>query len=172
MQLVIEFGSHQIDPIIDVIRRLVGNLLYTIDCRFAGGDANEPTDDSLETAAAKVNSGEVVAFTLRPRQEVPIRYILVLSPSIDGANRSFYLGTIEYTQIDYAPIWKLVLDTPGLTVAAVGFEEGVELDDAALHIETFPWDEWPLVVGAVREHFSHGSWTTREGPERKWFGHQ
>ena len=34
-------------------------------------------------------------------------------------------------------------DTPGLSVACLGNEQGVELADAQQTEETFPWSQWP-----------------------------
>jgi hypothetical protein len=82
---------------------------------------------------------------------------------------SAYLGTIEYLGDDYKALWDLILSVPGLSFACLGFEEGVELDDSALSIETFPWDQWPLVIGALRGTSGLQQWTIRQGPEMRWF---
>ena len=98
-----------------------------------------------------------------------IRYALVTCPYFAGQQRSSYMGTIEYLGDDYKTLWDLILTVPGLTFACLGFEEGVELDDSALNHETFPWDQWPLVVGALRDPSGLQQWMIRQGPEMKWF---
>jgi|SRR5882724_2452816 len=168
MQLVFEFGSKQLPPTIEAIRRAIGTFSYTIECLPKGSDTNESTDDSLESAAVKLEMGNISAFTVRPR-EGTIRYALVLSPFFEGEPLSLYLGTIEYIGENYAPIWDMLLATPGLTVACLGYDEGVELQDDGLTDKTFPWKEWPLVIGALREGSDSRSWIIREGPEMKRF---
>jgi hypothetical protein len=168
MQLVFEFGSKQLSPTIEAIRRTIGTLSYKIECLPKGSDTNEPTDDSLESAAVKLEMGDISAFTVRP-QGGPIRYALVLSPFFEGEPLSLYLGTIEYTGENYAPIWDLLLGTPGITIACLGYDEGVELQDGRLSVETFPWKDWPLVIGALRDGSDSRSWIIREGPEMKRF---
>jgi hypothetical protein len=121
----------------------------------------------LESLATQLETGEISSFTLHPEMGM-IRYALVLAPFVDGLKRSFYLGTIEDTGKDYHSIWEVLLDTPGLTVACLGYDEGVELEDSHLTVEAFPWSEWPLAIGALRDPSESESWTTREGPEIKW----
>jgi len=168
MQLVFEFGSKQLPPTVEAVRRVIGTLACNIECLPKGSDTNEPTDDSLESAAVKLEMGAISAFTVRP-QGGPIRYALVLSPFFEGQPLSLYLGTIEYTGENYAPIWELLLGTSGLTVACLGYDEGVDLQDGQLTVETFPWKEWPLVIGALRDGSDSQSWIVREGPEIKRF---
>ena len=165
LQLVFEFGTNQVEPIEEAIRRVFGGLLYTAKCVPRGSDTNEPVSASLETLTARLKDGEISSFTLYP-EGGEIRYALLLPPFFDETKRSFYLGTIEYTGSDYKQIWDQILDTPGLNFACLGHEEGVELDDSNLTVGTFPWSEWPLVIGALRD--PTGSWITREGPEMKW----
>ena len=168
MQLVFEFGSKQLPPTVEAVRRAIGTLAYKIECLPKGGDTNEPTDDSLESAAVKLEMGDISTFTVRP-QGGPIRYALVFSPFFEGEPLSLYLGTIEYTGENYAPIWDLLLGTPGLTIACLGYDEGDELQDGRLSVETFPWKDWPLVIGALRDDSHSRSWIIREGPEMKRF---
>jgi len=166
MQLVFEFGSHQIGPTVDAIRRVIGGLSYGLECVPKGSETNEPTNDSLESAATRLETGEILSFTLRPSEGM-IRYALVLSPFFQGESLSLYFGTIEYTGENYASIWDLLLNTPGLIVVCLGYDEGVELSDAQLSVESFPWGEWPLAIGALRNYPSSNSWITREGPQMK-----
>ena len=167
LQLVFEFGSSRVGPIAEAIRRVFGTSSYVAKCVPRGSDTNEPTNASLESLATQLETGEISSFTLHPEMGM-IRYALVLTPSVDGPKRSFYLGTIEDTGKDYQSIWEVLLDTPGLTVACLGYDEGVELEDSHLTVETFPWSEWPLAIGALRDPSESESWTTREGPEMKW----
>ncbi len=171
MQLVFEFGSKHLSPIIEAVRRAIGSLSYKIQCLPKGSDTNEPTNDSLESAAVKLEMGDISAFTARP-QGGTIRYALVLSPFFEGERLSLYMGTIEYTGEKYEPIWDLLLDTPGLTVACLGYDEGLELNDGRLTVETFPWKDWPLVIGALRDSSDSRSWIIHEGPEMKRFSSQ
>jgi hypothetical protein len=165
MQLVFEFGAKEPLPVVEAIRRVIESQPYAIECVPKGSDTTQPTADTLISATARLERGEISSLTVRTLQKGPIRYALVLSPFLFGEDRSFYLGTIEYLEGNYAPIWDLILGTAGLTVAALGYEEGVDFGDANLSEETFPWDRWPLVIGALRYPSGTGTWITREGPE-------
>jgi hypothetical protein len=115
-----------------------------------------------------ISSGDVTAFAISPRAAA-IRYVLALRPFFEGEALSLYTGTIEYTGRNYAPIWETLLQTPGLKFVCVGYEEGVQLRDDRLSVETFPWKDWPLVIGALRSNPDSKSWVIREGPEIKRF---
>lgn len=167
MQLVFEFGSYELRPVAEAIRRAVGELPFDIHCLPTAGTDYIPTNDTLESAEAKLATAEISAFSVHPREGM-FRYALILKPYFEGQSLSVYLGTIEYTERDYEPIWDLLLATPGLTFVCLGLEEGVELTDAQLTLETFPWREWPVLIAALRDAGT-GLWTTRKGPGTKSF---
>jgi hypothetical protein len=164
MQLVFEFGSTKAHPIIEAMERAISELPYDIKCLPTSGGNYIPTNDTLASAEAKLGEGKISAFSAHPRTGT-IRFALILKPHFEGQPLSIYLGTIEYTGRDHTQIWDILLDTQGLTVACLGFEEGLELKDTQLTIEAFPWNQWPLVLGALRDHSDSSSWTVREGPE-------
>jgi hypothetical protein len=168
MQLVYEFGASEIEPIVAAIRRSMGSAQYSIRCMPSDSDSYEPTEDSLSSVTAKLEEGALASFSLHPNTGL-IRYALVTCPFFAGQQRSIYLGTIEYLGDDYKPLWNLILGVAGLSMACLGFEEGVELDDNALSVDTFPWNQWPLVIGALRDPCGLQQWTIRQGPEIRWF---
>jgi hypothetical protein len=171
MQLVFEFGSNDFRSIIEALRSALGEQSYNTKTLPANDDTYVLTDDRLESAGAKLVRGDLSAFSIHPL-EGEIRYGLVLKPNFEGEALSIYLGTIEYTGDDYQTIWNLLLVTPGLELVCLGFEEGVELTDAQLNEETFPWNQWPLIIGALRDRSGSGLWTIHEGPEMKWFANR
>jgi len=168
MQLVYEFGANELAPIVEAIQRAVYSTEYSVKCMPNDSDTYEPTEDSLSSATLKLKEGVLSSFSLHPNSGL-IRYALVTCPFFDGQQRSIYLGTIEYLGDDYKALWKLILSVPGLSIACLGFEEGVELDDNALSVETFPWNQWPLVIGALRDQSGLQQWVIRQGPEMRWF---
>ena len=168
MQLVYEFGAKELQPIMEAIRRALSDAPYAVKCLPNDSDTYSQTEDSLESAALKLQRGEIASFSLHPENGL-VRYALVTCPFFDGQALSVYLGTVEYLGSDYKAIWNQVLGVPGLNVACLGFEEGVELNDSMLSAETFPWNEWPLVVGAIRDQRGHEAWQIKQGPEMKWF---
>lgn len=113
--------------------------------------------------------GEISALTLHPRLAGPIRYALALAPDVREEGRSFYLGTIEYTERNFVPIWEMILSSPEIIAATVGFEEGTDLNDTTLSAPTQVWDQWPLIIGAFRDPSNPIAWTIHEGPEARWF---
>jgi hypothetical protein len=168
MQLVYEFGAYEPDPVTRAIHLAVGNTQYSVKCMPNDSDTYEPTDDSLSSATSKLREGVITSFSLHPSSG-PIRYVLVTCPFFAGHALSAYLGTIEYIGDDYRALWNLLLGVLGLSVVCLGFEEGVELDNSTLSIETFPWNQWPLVIGALRDQAGLQQWVIRHGPEMRWF---
>jgi hypothetical protein len=164
MQLVFEFGSKALGPTIEGIRLVIGTLPYKIECQEKARNANHETTGSLQSAAASLAQGKISAFTLRPQSEA-IRYALVLEPHYESHDLSLYLGTIEYLTSDYGRVWDSLLSVPGLVFVCIGYEEGVELNDSHMTAESFPWNQWPLVIGALRKTQDSDGWTVREGPE-------
>lgn len=171
MQLIYEFGAKELDPVIEAILRAMGNAQYSVKCMPNDSDTYKPTDESLSSAASKLKEGILTSFSVHPNGGL-IRYALVTCPFFAGQQLSDYLGTIEYLGDDYKGLWSLILHVQGLSVACVGFEEGVELEDSTLSGETFSWNQWPLVIGALREKSGLQRWMIREGPEMRWFANR
>lgn len=168
MQLVYEFGAKELEPVVEAIQHVLSGAPYLISCLPNDSDTYSPTEDSLAAAASKLKKGDLASIAVNPKPGL-IRYGLITCPFFDGQQRTIYLGTIEYIGDDYKTLWNLILGVPGLSVACLGFDEGVELDDSALSIETFPWDRWPLVIGALRDPSGLQQWVIRQGPEMRWF---
>ena len=168
MQLVFEFGAKELEPVVETIQAVLGSTPYSLSCLPNDSDTYGPSKDSLVSAVLKLKRRELASVAIDPKSGL-VRYGLVTGPFFDGQNRSIFLGTIEYLGNDYNPLWTLILGVRGLSVACLGFEEGVELDDSRLTAETFPWHQWPLVIGAIRNQSGSEQWTIKQGPEIRWF---
>ena len=168
MQLVYEFGAQKLDPVVQVIQLALGSVQYSVQCMHMGSDSSEPTEDSFRSAALKLEDGTLSSFWLHPKDGL-IRYAMVTCPFFAGEHLSVYFGTIESLDDDFKTLWDLILSVPELSFACLGFEEGVELEDCDLSDETFPWNEWPLVIGALPDQSGSRQWTIRHGPEMRWF---
>lgn len=168
MQLVYEFGARNVEPVSEAIRQALGSTPYSVKCMPNDSDMYEPTEDSLSSATLKLKNGDLASFSLHPHAGL-IRYALVTCPYFAGEQRCVYLGTIEYLGEEFRTLWNLILGVRGLSIACLGFEEGVELDDNAMKLDAFPWNQWPLVIGALRDQFGLQQWTIRQGPEMRWF---
>jgi hypothetical protein len=168
MQLVYEFGAQQLEPVVDAIQRALGSTQYLMKCMQNDSDTYELTEDSFSSATLKLKEGALTSFSMHPNDGL-IRYALVTRPFFAGQQLSAYLGTLEYLGDDYKTLWNLILSVQGLCVACLGFEEGVELEDKILHTGTFPWNQWPLVISALRDPPGSQQWTIRQGPEMRWF---
>ena len=168
MQLVYEFGAKEVAPVVEAIKRALGSTSYSVSCRPNDSDTYSQTEDSLASAVSQLKKGDLASVTVNPKGGL-IRYALIMCPFSDGQQRSMYLGTIEYLGEDYKGLWNLILSVPGLSMACLGFEEGVELEDTALSADTFPWNQWPLVIGALRDESGSQQWAIHQGPEMRWF---
>lgn len=169
VQLVLEVVSQTVDPTLRFVVRVLGHTAHKVTCMPADSDTYVATEDTPESAAAKLAQGQISSFRAHPLTGM-IRYVMINAPGFWGESLSAFLGTVEYIGCDYRTFWELALASPGLQIVCVGFEEGVELDDKKLTTESFPWSEWPLVIGAVRTDPEKGGWVIRTGPEIKWFG--
>jgi hypothetical protein len=159
-QLVFEFWSQEIEPVVEAISRVLDGC--STENTAAGPSLHyEPTQQGLDWAAQHVSIGKVSSFVLHP-QNGGIRYAMLDGPNIGDDNRPGYFGTIEYTQGDYIHIWKRLLDVDGLRIVCLGSEEGVEFAGDQLDAETFPWDDFFLVIGAVRNRV--GERILKHGP--------
>ena len=158
-QLVFEFVSHDIDAVATAVKKVVGATPQ--GCQIAREFLDYEPCASFDDAIAVMRAGEAVSVSVRPAVE-NIRYALVNEPHFDGSKLAAWFGTIEYTSTDYAHIWDELLTVESLRVVCLGAEEGVDLDDVEhLCAAVFPWDDFCLVIGAVRD--STGAWEIRRG---------
>jgi hypothetical protein len=159
-QLVFEFWSPQIEPIVEAIVRVLDgrpteNAAATKSLQY------EATQHGLDWAANQISAGQLSSFSLHPLND-GIRYAVLNGPGIGGGKRPGYMGTIEYTRPDYIHIWTELLNVNGLRMVCLGQEEGVEFTDEQFTTEDFPWHDNFLVIGAVRSPI--GDWIQRSGP--------
>src|SRR5215469_3477929 len=158
-QLVFEFVSDDLAAVVRAIKRVIDPGLCR--CEVAQKFLDYEQCDNFDSAISDLQAGHAVSVVLRPETKA-IRYALVNEPYFNGSKCPGWFGTIEYTELDYAPVWDHLLNEDGLRVVCLGFEEGVELDDMQqLSPEEFPWRSERLVVAAVRNRA--GEWHTQRG---------
>lgn len=117
--------------------------------------------DSLAHVAALLEAGSAASAVIR-NEDARIRYGLITNPRFNGSGSSLWMGTIEIGQEEWTPAWDSLLEETSLRFVCVGLEEGVELCDAQIDPDRFPWTEWPLLIGAVRSGESPGAWFIRK----------
>jgi len=167
MQLVFEFCASDARSAVGAVSRVLGDAEYTL--QYGRAERGTRIDAVVESATSKLESGEIDSLVVYPKSGA-IRYAMVLAPTAADEPRPFYMGTIEYTAGDYQWLWELLLSAPSLSIVCVGFEEGVELRQGHLDVSTFPWHQWPLAIGAVRDRESSApdAWVVKPGPEMRW----
>jgi len=158
-QYVIEFGGEQL--------RFIG---AAIEASLAQPHnlAIDSTQDPMSYAATGRSLSEVLndletgtaASAIIRNGDSRIRYALISSPKLH-ATRSWWMGTIEIAVENWRFAWDLLLRQAGLTFVCVGAEEGVELGDEQVSLETFQWADFHLLVGAVRTD-AQSDWVIRE----------
>jgi hypothetical protein len=160
-QLVFEFWSQEIEPVVEAIARILDGCPTDNNAASSSLELFEPTPKGLDGAAQQMRLGRFSYFTLHPRTG-SIRYAMLVGPDPGGTKRPGYMGTIEYTRLDYIHIWDRLLDMDGLQILCLGHEEGVEFNVDQLVAETFPWDDFYLMIAAVRSHV--GDRIVKHGP--------
>ena len=117
--------------------------------------------DSLAQVAALLEAGSAASAVIR-NEDARIRYGLITNPRFNGSGLSLWMGTIEIGVEEWESVWGWLLEQTSLRFVCVGHEEGVELCDAQIDPATFPWTEWPLLIGAVRSAGTPGAWFIRK----------
>jgi hypothetical protein len=147
-QLVFEFWSQEVEPVVEAITRVLDGC--PTDNKAARSSIEfEPTQQGLDWGVQQIRDGRVSYFLLYPRSG-GIRYAMLMGPELSDKKRPGYMGTIEYTRLDYIHIWDRLLDMNGLQILCLGHEEGVEFSVDQLVAETFPWDDRFLMLATVR----------------------
>ena len=160
MQHVIEFGSNNLDSVVECILTSVG---HPTGIEVSASDLNGPVyrkaDEDLQDLLNRLRMGALNSMILR-FQEPTVRYALVTAPCFLGQQLSVWMGTVESTGPNWKDIWNVLLTKHPLHFVCVGIEEGIELTDAVLDPDTFPWNIPPAIVSAVRRN--DGTWLIRE----------
>lgn len=160
-QIVIEFGAPALTPIMDAMLSLIGTpTVIETEWRTGGGETQPATKAGVEALTRQLTTGEIMSATFRTDSK-SVRYGLILRPHYRGQNLSIWMGTVEVTTEEWRPYWEALLRSDALGFVCVGEEEGVELEDDDLTEASFPWDEWPMLAGALRSHLD-GTWVIRE----------
>ncbi len=102
----------------------------------------------LEVECENLKSGKNASLIARPRGP-GIKYFLIVAPGFNKQALSLWMGTVESTDPEWHSLWDSLLTHKGFRFVCLGLEEGVELEDRHLTEATFPWTEWPAVIGAL-----------------------
>ena len=159
-QYVLEFGAEELAPVVDALISWMGQP-DTIEIATNEPDAPkyEHTTENLPVVVDRLQRGTLVSVILRGGTP-GLRYGLILSPHFNGQRLSKWMGTLESTASDWRPMWNTLLKSDRLSFVCLGSEEGVELSDDQLNVSMFPWNEWPMIIGALRD--ADGQWVIRE----------
>jgi hypothetical protein len=166
-QLVFEFGAENIDGVKDAIEIAVGNNEYLVSITTATEVESLEyidTHDDLKSATEKIEEGTFTSFVLSPKDS-PISWAMLNAPYFLGDAMPLWYGAIEYKELEWEILFNHFLEVEELQFLSISMEECLELKAEDLKPETFPWDHWRLITGAVRNHSSTtNNWVLKKGP--------
>jgi hypothetical protein len=96
--------------------------------------------------------------------KTPIHFVNLFAPNFCGASLSCWQGTIEYKEDAFESLFNEPLSFTCLRYVCAGMEEGPELEERHMSLETFPFDEEPLMLSAFREDDRSPGWRIRRRP--------
>ncbi len=121
----------------------------------------------LDATLRSLQDGTLAVASLRTSKP-GIRSALLMAPNTFGTRLARWMGSIDFTAPaqDWRSIWATALRHERLLVASLSLDDGIELNDQQLSVDSFPWQESRLVIAAVRA--ADGAWVTRENPNPSW----
>lgn len=160
-QFVIEFGAPMLSPVLQAVMTLIERAEQLDMSLPSGGGVTIPaTDHAVEGLSSEFADHRINSVTFRTNT-AGVRYGLIVEPQFDGQKLSMWMGTVEITSDEWRGYWSRVLQCKGLFFACIGEEEGVEITDDMLAVDSFPWEKWPLLAAALRSD-EHEDWFVRE----------
>jgi hypothetical protein len=121
------------------------------------------TSDSVERVWSRLKDAEIVSVRLRPDTKSEA-FAIIYSPQFNDHCHDYWYAAFECACGGRSPPLDPLLE-PELDFVSISVEEGVELPQGRVTAATFPWEDWRLVVGAVRDE--EGEWVIREG-RKSW----
>jgi hypothetical protein len=162
-QFVVEFGAEQIRFVVAAIRSTIAEP-FRIKIDSANAEmCYSDTAKTLDEVSIDLQAGSVVSTIIRTG-DARIRYALITSPKVHVPPLGLWMGTIEVQVEDWSFVWDTLVRQSGLRFICVGLEEGVELGDDQISVETFPWRENGILAAVVRDD-AEGEWTQRVGSQ-------
>lgn len=133
----------------------------------SSGPSYVPAAKDLEGTLRSLQDGTVGAAILRTSTP-GFRLALLTAPNVFRGLLSQWVGTLDFTTPaqDWRKVWSTALRHDGLRAASLSLDDGIELSNEQLSVDTFPWQESRLVIAAVRA--ADGAWVTRENPNPSW----
>jgi len=162
-QVLLEAGSSDLRPIVQAAQvvlgkesfraeRLPSERTHELDYEPAAG-AWVDFEDDLSSARASSLRFMVESGSLR--------WLLIYAPNFDSQGVPWWSLVVETRARDYAELFRSMREVPGLRYVIVSNEDTLDLHEAALDPETFPWDDDRLIRAAL---VAGGSWVDRHGP--------
>jgi hypothetical protein len=166
-QIVISFGSENLECVKNAIQKTIGEQDYTADfttARSVEGMTLVPTDKTFDSLTAELSAGTITNVCLHMKNKRPIDFVNFFAPHFCGASLACWQGTIEYKEDTFEILFNDLLSFTCLRYVCVGMEEGPELEQRHMNLETFPFDEDPLMLSAFRGDERSPGWRIRRGP--------
>jgi len=166
-QYVVQFGAKDVAKLAEIFAHEIAGrkcAIQVLSKENLGTLIYQESPLPLPDALVMIIRGEVVSLIARPSQGA-LRYGLILPPNFNGQRLSLWSATLEWTDNGWQEAWERLLHWSDLSFITVGFEEGVEVSDECLSVESFPWQAWPTVIAAVRSDIGgQRQWTVRSNP--------
>jgi hypothetical protein len=166
-KIIFEFGTENIEGLRDAIELAVENSEYQVSVTSAAEKESLEytyTQDTLRSAIERIERGSITSFLLFPKSS-PIGFVIICVPNFVGDPMPLWWGSIDYEGLEWEMMFNHLLEVEELQFLTVSVEEGLDLEGKDLNANTFPWDHWRLIVGAVRNRSSTtNDWVIKKGP--------
>src|SRR5262245_14022875 len=167
VKIVFEFGAQSVQGVAHGIEIAIGSGRYTISTTSAIEKTSLEYSDrqvTLREAIKDMEEGKITSFLLFP-EAGPVSFAIICVPFFVGDPQPLWFGAIDHEGIEWKELVNRLLEVEELRFVTVSVEEGLDLEDKDLTINTFPWDHWRLIFGALRTSTSTSdSWEVRKGP--------
>jgi len=163
-QIMVEVGCSSLGPVrraIELALTDVGHKIEVLSTEATASLEYASVNVDLDAACSALQSGELSSIRLRS-DGADVAWVLLFGPTFGSGRAEVWTAAIELRHHKYRPLFERLLKQDDLSVVIVSMEETLDLSPTTIGPSTFPWNDWRLIVAAVRDDAKH--WHIGPGP--------
>lgn len=169
MSRVLSFGGPSKEAVIEAFRAIVAGKvarIFLLPVAEEDGLAYREFDGTLEAALGSLADGRSGSVQIESQDRASL-LAGVYRPSFANEPLADWSASAEGEGFNAELAFNDVLAINGLTYVALSHDECLDFDAAHVTKDNFPWSDWRLQVGAVRDN--KGTWVIRRSGDRQRF---
>ena len=155
---IVMWGSQELGPVWDLAAFAVGGLDAPV-VEVSTRDLTLRHVPDWRPLRLLLERGEIASFNVA---QPGLMLLFVNAPAFGESSSSGWQAVLDCSSAVAADIYRRAKLDDRMAFVALSVDDNPSVEALEVSVESFPWGDWSLIVGAVRG--PDGEWVERNGP--------